>query len=292
MAIGYKLTLKSKKKIKVIDKKKNMAIELGKENLLPNCDDFLLGLKVGEKKEFPLKVAEDYADSRFAGKELSIQVTINNAQYYELPKIDDELARDVGEYETLTDLKKVIQDNIKEQLKKIQVEKGAEQLLSQILEKTKIELPPKLLNREKMHQLNELTHLYNRYIGNGHKHYKLPELAEIMGKKVEELEKELEGHAQTKLKKYFVIEKIAKEEKIEAREEDIVTYIQEKGHGEETEQLLKRVETDENFAITLRENVVKEKTCRWLYEKAKIEQGEALSWQDFLKDLQESSVKS
>ena len=65
-----------------------------------------------KKKDIKVKFPEDYFSKDLAGKDAVFKVKVNSIQKKELPKIDDDFAKDVSEFETLDELKNSIKEKL------------------------------------------------------------------------------------------------------------------------------------------------------------------------------------
>jgi trigger factor len=87
----------------------DLQIEVGGPDTLPAFTEQLLGAEPGQTKEFDLTYPEDYGSERLAGKTVKFQLTPKTIRKKELPALDDEFARDLGDYQNLDELK----DNVR-----------------------------------------------------------------------------------------------------------------------------------------------------------------------------------
>ncbi|HLY30149.1 MAG TPA: trigger factor, partial [Ktedonobacterales bacterium] len=80
--------------------------------IFSGMDQHLVGLTEGAHAEFTTTIPEDYANTELAGKEASYDVTIKAVKTRELPALDDELAKSIGEYETIDDVRKAVREQL------------------------------------------------------------------------------------------------------------------------------------------------------------------------------------
>ncbi|MBU1180931.1 MAG: trigger factor, partial [Proteobacteria bacterium] len=89
-------------------KTENFTMKLGQGRITKEFDTHVIGMKAGEKKDFSVNFPEDYFNSKLAGLEITYSVTLNDVREEILPEIDDGLAKNLGSFTTLEDLKKAI----------------------------------------------------------------------------------------------------------------------------------------------------------------------------------------
>jgi len=74
----------------------DFPITLGQGRMLPGFEDAVAGMKVGEKKTFPLEFPADYRATELAGKTTTFDVTVKKIEQALLPAIDADFARTLG----------------------------------------------------------------------------------------------------------------------------------------------------------------------------------------------------
>src|SRR5262245_19604688 len=90
----------------------DVSIELGAKANPPGFDEQLLGLETGATKSFPIHYPADYPIGELANTEVSYTVTVKGLKRRVLPELDDEFAKDLGEFETLDALKARVRDDL------------------------------------------------------------------------------------------------------------------------------------------------------------------------------------
>jgi trigger factor len=130
------------------DKAENFNLQIGKAVISEDFDSRLCGMKPGDTNEFKIKFAEDYANEKLAGLEISFKVTLNEITEEILPEINDALAKKAGSYETLDELKNVILDNLKQGYAKRTEQELNEQVFSELISKTDFEVPDTMVEME------------------------------------------------------------------------------------------------------------------------------------------------
>ena len=109
---------------KEIEKREGEWIELREKDYLEGFSKQLLGAKAGELREVTVTFPAEYGKKEIAGKKGQFSITVKEVKEKKLPALDDELAKEAGDYETFQDLRKAIAQDI-DQHKKHEVEKVA-----------------------------------------------------------------------------------------------------------------------------------------------------------------------
>jgi trigger factor len=89
-------------------KSDEMALHLGNPETLPEFNEHLVGMSPDEEKQFDVTYPEDYGQERLAGKTVRFNVKVKAVRRKELPEINDEFARDLGDYQTVDELRETI----------------------------------------------------------------------------------------------------------------------------------------------------------------------------------------
>jgi trigger factor len=129
-------------------KTENHAMKVGEGHILKEFDDQLVGMKTGDTREIKVKFPEDYHNAKLANQEIIFQVTLHEIREEVLPEIDDEFAKNFGQYETLDNLKEAITKNLDEGYAKRAEQEMNEQIFKNLISKTEFELPDSMVDYE------------------------------------------------------------------------------------------------------------------------------------------------
>lgn len=94
------------------DRHENVSIDLGASANPPGFDDQMLGLNIGDTKTFTIRYPEDYGIKELAGTAVAYTVTVNGLKRRIVPALDDEFARDLGEFEDLAALRMRVEQDL------------------------------------------------------------------------------------------------------------------------------------------------------------------------------------
>lgn len=175
----------------------------------PDLTTPLLGLSAGEAKTFTVTYPEDFENAEYAGKEISFEVEVSGVKVKELDPLDDEFAKQLGDYETLEALKAKIGADIRQQRERQNDLELGYQVLDKIIETAeKIEWP---LAFEEEHVDHEIEHLEQQLKQSG---LTLEGYLRVNNKTLEELREENRGKVINQLKRGLVLSKVAELEKV------------------------------------------------------------------------------
>ena len=94
-------------------KAENYDLEIGSNSFIPGFEDQVIGTKIDEEKDINVKFPEEYFSKELAGKDATFKVKVHAIKKKELPKLDDEFAKEASEFDTLKELKNINNFNTK-----------------------------------------------------------------------------------------------------------------------------------------------------------------------------------
>lgn len=189
---------------------KDYPLILGDNVFIPGFEEKLVGKKPQDKIEFKLNFPSDYK-ADLAGKEAEFFVEVKEVYRRILPEIDKNLLKQLGNYQSLFELKEQIKQNLllgKQQKadKKFEVD-----LFEQLIDLSTFSDIPKLLIDNELHRMkHELEdNLQSQNLS-------LSDYLQRLGKKEDDLNKEWQAAAIKRVKTALVARKFAEENKISA----------------------------------------------------------------------------
>jgi trigger factor len=130
------------------DKHENISIELGAKANPPGFDEQLLGLVVGDAKTFTLHYPADYAVTEMADTDATYSVSVKGLKRRVLPELDDEFAKDVGEFETLEVLRARVREDLEHEARHAADREVRAELMKQLATRLPFDVPESLVHRE------------------------------------------------------------------------------------------------------------------------------------------------
>lgn len=242
-------------------KAENHELEIGSNTFIPGFEDQIIGMKIGEEKDIKVKFPEEYFSKDLAGKDAIFAVKLHEIKKKELPKMDDEFAKDVSEFDTLDELKNSIKEKLDtENANKAKYE-TEEEAIKTVCDNTKIDIPNGMIEMEIDNMLKDMeTRLSYQGLN-------LNQYFQMMGKTETDIRKDFKEQAERSVKSRLVLEAIVRTEKIEVNEEEITDKIKDmaKQYGRKEEELLENVQLREYIS----ENVKTEKAIEFIVKNAK-----------------------
>lgn len=136
-------------------KTENFTMKLGTGRVVKEFDEQIPGMKPGDSKEIRATFPDDHVNEKLAGQTIDFQVTLHEIRQEILPPLDDELAKKVGAFETLEDVKNSIRDHLTKGYEKRTEQELNEQIFKALIEKTDFEVPDTLINFELDHIISD-----------------------------------------------------------------------------------------------------------------------------------------
>jgi trigger factor len=139
------------------DKHTDVNIELGAKANPPGFDEQLLGLEVGATKSFDIHYPQDYAIAELANTDVSYTITVKGLKRRVLPELDDEFAKDMGEFDTLDALKARVREDLEHEARHAAEREDRAELMKQLATRLPFEAPPSMVEREVDRRLEEFA---------------------------------------------------------------------------------------------------------------------------------------
>lgn len=194
---------------------KNHPLILGSGVFIQGFEENIIGLKEKEEKSFELDFPGNYHEKNLAGKKATFDVKINLVQERQIPEVNDEFAKSLGDFENLEKLKASVKEGIKEEKTNERKEKRRSDIIGKIIEKSKADLPDILVSSEISKMVDELEMQVEKT------GMKLDDYLNKIKKKKEDLEKEWRPEATRRVKAALILEKLAKDGNIEVPNEEV-----------------------------------------------------------------------
>lgn len=203
------------------------TLEIGSGYFIPGFEDQLVGQKVGEEVEVKVTFPEDYQAENLAGKDAVFKVNIKELKVKKVPELNDDFAREAGEFESLDELKEDIKEKLLKQ-KEDQVQREYEEkILEKISDNATVDVPEVLVNNELDMMLQNMNYSLSQQGVNIEQYFA------FMGIDPEDWRKDNWEMAEKRAKINLVLEAIAKKEGIEVSDEEIDKRIEEMTEGSE-----------------------------------------------------------
>ncbi len=126
----------------------DVPVEIGGKANPPGFDEQLMGLEAGAEKSFTIHYPEDYAVKEMANTEVGYSVKVKDIRKKVLPALDDEFAKDLGDFETLQALRDRVQQDLQREAEAEADRTLRGDLLKALAERITVDIPDSLVERE------------------------------------------------------------------------------------------------------------------------------------------------
>jgi trigger factor len=130
------------------DTHQGVTVEIGASANPPGFDAQLIGLQEGQDKSFEVRYPDDYAIAELAGTTVNYAVTVKAIRKRVVPPLDDELAKDLGEFDSLDALRSRVRGDLEHEAMHEAERELRGELLKQLADRVTFEVPASLLDRE------------------------------------------------------------------------------------------------------------------------------------------------
>jgi trigger factor len=134
-----------------------VSIEIGAPSNPPGFDEQVIGMAIGEQKRFPVDYPADYSVKELAGTTLHYGVTVKELKKRVVPPLDDEFAKDLGEFETLEALRQQVRGDLQAEADRAAEREVRTDLLRQLAARVTFEVPDALIERELERRIEEFV---------------------------------------------------------------------------------------------------------------------------------------
>jgi trigger factor len=126
----------------------DVLIEIGGKNTVPEFTQHLTGASAGEERTFDVSYPEDISDKRLAGKTFVYTVKINGIKQKSLPELNDDFAKELGEFTSLDQVRKQLRENMEAEKKHNTEHAAKDKLVAELVKRNDFEVPESLIDRQ------------------------------------------------------------------------------------------------------------------------------------------------
>jgi trigger factor len=136
---------------------RDVSVELGARANPPGFDEKLLGLTIGETRSFTIHYPSDYPIGELANTDVSYTVTLKGLKRRVLPDLDDEFAKDLGDFDTLDALRRRVREDLEHEARQAAERDLRTELMKQLSTRLPFEVPASLVEREAERRTEEFA---------------------------------------------------------------------------------------------------------------------------------------
>ncbi len=236
----------------------DFQVELSENQFVPGFIQGMIGMNPGETREVSVQFPDEYSSEELAGKPAVFTITLKELKEKELPELDDDFAKEVSEFETLAELRESLETRFKGDQERKTSGNKEKAILEALVELIEVEIPETMLEREVDLLLNQQAAQLKNYGIDINQLF----TEENMGPMRERSRPE----AIHRIKQSLALAEIAKLESLSVEPAEVAAEV-----ASVRKQFPKGDFDPERLQQFVREDLLKQKTIKWLEEKGTIE---------------------
>lgn len=241
-------------------------LEIGSNTFIPGFEDQVIGMKIDEEKDLNVTFPEDYFSKDLAGKPVVFKVKVHEIKHKELPKMDDEFAKDVSEFDTLDELKNSIKEKIQKENDDKAKYETEDNAIKAVCDGVELEIPSGMIETEVDNMVKDVEQRL-QYQG-----LTLQQYYALSGKPEAVMRDEMKETAEKNVKSRLVIEAIIKAEDIKPEDKEVEEKLKEmaKNYQKTEEEMLQNTYLKDYIT----ENMKVEKAIQFVIDNAKFKKAD------------------
>ena len=239
---------------------KDFKLKLGSHQFIPGFEEGIVGHSAGDRFDLELTFPKDYHAEKLAGKKTVFNVLLKQVSEFILPELNDDFAKKCGPFKTMADLKLDIENNLTEQNKVKSDEKFKDDLVNELIKKSKISAP-EILIEDQIRFIKQDIEANAKAQGLSFEDY-----LKQTGQTEADWKKQVKEIAETRVKASLALQMLAKEEKIDVENEIVDAKINElREVYKKSKEALASLKNN-NVRQDIKNRMVIEKTLNYLVE--------------------------
>jgi trigger factor len=237
----------------------NSLVEIGGKETVAAFSDALRGSKAGQELKAEVVYPADYSEGRLAGKTVAYEVQVKAIKKRTLPELDDDLAKELGSYESYEDLKNRVREYLVNRKRRSVENETKDRLFAALNERFQFPVPESLVQEQIDTRLERgLRALANQGMS--------PDQMRKLD--FERLRAAQRSSAMAETKTSILLGRIAVAEKVTVTDEEVDHELQLVSYqSREPLETLKARLTQDGGLARIREQLLKEKTASLLYDR-------------------------
>lgn len=232
----------------------DVQIEVGGEETIPAFNEALIGVNPDEVKQVEVTYPDDYGQERLAGKTVHFELTPKFIRKKELPALDDEFARDLGDFQSLDELRDTLRKTIFQEKQYVAQQAAKEELIDHLVQNNDFPVPEAYVDRQIENQIRMQLGGID------------PSKLKLDWQKVKESQRD---KAVRNVKASLLLEKIADREGIHASKDEVDREVQRIARQQREAVAVTRARLDKEGALSrIAGQIETEKTLQFLFDQA------------------------
>ncbi len=239
-----------------------LMLKIGDQATMPAFTENLRGVSPEESREFDVTYPADYDRATLAGRTVSFKATVKAVRRKELPEANDDFAKDLGDYQTLDEVKDAIRKSILAERENHAREETEHQIIEKLVDEHPFPVPDSYVDRQiEIGLENQLRQLSAQGID--------PRSLKLDWQKIREAQKD---RATRDVRASLILDKIADRESIIATQDEVDREVQRIARQQREAVALVRPKLQKDGTLNrIAGQIRTEKTLATLFDKARKE---------------------
>ena len=234
----------------------SMDVDLEHGRMIPGFIEGVIGMEVGETKTVACQFPDDYPKEDARGRDASFAIELKDLKTRELPELNDAFAKQASEQETLEDLRKELEQRLKDDTERRQTSNRRDALVKALVEQLEIELPEALIQQESRNLLEQTAAQFAQQ-GMDVKSLFTPDL-------IRNLMQTSRPEAEERLRRSFALTALAEKESIKVEDQAVEDKL-----AEVKKELSTETKIDpQRLRQAVMDDLIQEKLMCWLEENS------------------------
>jgi len=241
-------------------KNDEMMLHIGGEDTLPAFTENLTGAAPGDEREFEVSYSEDYSERKLAGKTVRFKATVKGVRRKDLPELNDEFARDLGDYKDLAELRETVRKVMLREKEYLAQQEAKNKLVETLVDMHDFPVPEALVERRIEDMVEQhLRSLAMRGVD--------PRQVKLDWEKIRETQRE---KAVRDVKASLLLDRVADKQQIEPTTDEVDRELQRLSRQERQPVAALRAKFEKDGTLRrIASHIRTEKTLNYLFERAR-----------------------
>lgn len=224
---------------------------LGQGEAIPDVESAIVTLSTGESGEFTVTFPDDFPDEDRRGESRRLRITLQGRKTQELPALDDELARSVGDFESLEELRETVQEDLEREAAREAGQAVRGRLLDLLIEANPFEVP------------RSMVESYVEQV--------LGDTEDADPDEVERVRSQMRPQAERAVKRALIVDRVAETQGLRATEDEVDRRVQEIAERNDTSPAKVYAELQKRSRLSaIEREITEDKVFEFLVEKSQI----------------------
>ena len=197
----------------------NYRLIIGSGSFIPGFEEQLVGAEIGKEVEVKVTFPEDYHAENLKGKDATFKCTVTAIQEKDMPELDDEFAKDVSEFETLSEYKASVREDLQKRADERDENEFENSMIEAAVENASVDIPAAMIDDRVEEQMRDFS-MRLRMQG-----LNIEDYQRYTNTTDEQMREQMREGAEHDVKVRLVIDAIAKAENVEPDESDVEAEI-------------------------------------------------------------------